>query len=177
MQIEFEAKILDIDVDEFISKLNALGARKIGEKMQKRLVYDFTPKKENSWIRLRTDGDKATLCIKEIQNHKIDGTAELETSVGDFETTAHILEKLGYTPKAYQENRRISYILDDVEIEIDSWPLIPPYIEIEAKSIHAVEAMIIKLGYKVSQSTSINTQDVYRIYGIDVLSIKDLRFK
>ena len=85
MQTEFEAKILEIDVDKVISKLKSLGARKVGEKMQKRFVYDFTPKRKNSWIRLRTNGEKTTLTIKEIQNEKIDGTKEIEVSVDDFE--------------------------------------------------------------------------------------------
>ncbi len=177
MQTEFEAKILDIDVEEIISKLGVCGAKKIGEKLQKRFVYDFNPQKENSWIRLRTNGTNTTLAIKEIRNNNIDGTKELEINVDDFEKTNQFLGKLGYTANGYQENRRISYILDDVEIEIDFWPQIPPYLEIEAKSIAKVEAMIEKLGYNKSQSTSINTIEVYKNYGIDLKSIKELKFK
>ena len=48
MPIEFEAKILEIDVDKIVLKLDSLGAIKIGENMQKRLVYDFNPQKDNS---------------------------------------------------------------------------------------------------------------------------------
>ena len=48
MQTEFEVKILDIDVPKMISKLSVLGAKKIGEKFQKRFVYDLDPPKENS---------------------------------------------------------------------------------------------------------------------------------
>ncbi len=36
-------------------------------------------------------------------------------------------------PRAVQENKRCHYILEDVEIDIDSWPMIPDYIEIEGK--------------------------------------------
>ncbi|MCX6823083.1 MAG: class IV adenylate cyclase [candidate division SR1 bacterium] len=176
MQTEFEAKVLEINIDEVVGKLNTLGAEKIGEKFQKRLVYDFNPKKENSWIRLRDDGKKTTLTIKEINNDLIDGTEELEVKVEDFEKTNLILEKLGYISKSYQENKRISYKLDGIEIEIDSWPLIPPYIEIEAKSLTEVEDMIKKLGFDLSQSTSINTIKVYRKYGIELEAIKELKF-
>ena len=177
MQTEFEVKILDIDVEEIISKLSILGAKKIGEKFQKRLVYNFNPPKENSWIRLRTDGEKTTMAIKEIQNDNIDGTKELEINVGDFKRTNLFLEKLGYIAKAYQENRRISYILDDVEIEIDFWPKIFPYLEIEARSISKVELMIKKLGFNRSQATSISVRKVYKKYGIDIYAIKELKFK
>lgn len=177
MQTEFEAKILEIDVDEVIAKLDVLGARKIGEKMQKRFVYDFVPKIEKTWIRLRTDGEKTTVAIKEIQNDAIDGTKELEILVDDFEKTNIFLEKLGYFAKGYQENKRISYVLGTVAIEIDSWPRIPPYVEIEAQSVLDVEATIKKLGFEVSQTTSINTTDVYKKYGIDIASIKELKFE
>lgn len=177
MQTEFEVKILDIDVEKIISKLSILGAKKIGEKFQKRLVYNFNPPKENSWIRLRTDGKKTTMAIKEIQNDNIDGTKELEINVGDFKRTNLFLEKLGYIAKAYQENRRISYILDDVEIEIDFWPKISPYLEIEARSISKVELMIKKLGFNRSQATSISVRKVYKKYGIDIYTIKELKFE
>ena len=176
MDTEFEAKILDIDVNTIISKLESLGAKKIKEKEQKRYVYDFSPKKENSWVRLRTDGEKTTLAIKEIENHEIDGTKELEVVVDDFEKTNAILEKLGYNHKGYQENKRISYILDDVEIEIDSWPKIPPYLEVEGKSIQDVEKIVKLLGYEMSQTTSINTTEVYKKYGINIQDIKELKF-
>ena len=177
MKTEFEVKILEIDVDKIISKLDSLGAKKIGEKEQKRFVYDFTPIKENSWVRLRTNGQDTTLTIKEIQNDKIDGTKEIEISVDDFETTNIFLEKLGYIPKGYQENKRISYILNGVEIEIDFWPKIPAYLEVEGKSIEDVEKTIQLLGYELTQTTSINTKKVYKNYGIDLEEMKELKFE
>ncbi len=176
MKTEFEVKILDIDVDEIVSKLESLGAEKIGEKEQRRFVYDFNPVKENSWVRLRTDSQKTTLTIKEIQNDEIDGTKEIEIEVDDFESTNLLLEKLGYKHKAYQENKRISYILDGVEIEVDFWPLIPPYLEIEGQSVDEVKKMVRKLGYELKQTTSINTKKVYEKYGIDSALIKELKF-
>jgi len=175
MKTEFEAKILEINVDEIISVLNELGAKKVGEKQQRRFVYDFTPKKENSWVRLRTDGQKTTLTIKEILNNKIDGTKEIEITVDNFDKTNLLLEKLGYIHKNYQENKRISYVFKSVEIEIDFWPQIPPYLEIEGKSFDEVKKMIKLLGFDLSQTTSINTTDVYKKYGIDIDSIKELK--
>ena len=64
-------------------------------------------------------------------NTKIDGMKELETEVADFHTTHEILQELGYTARAYQENRRTSYSFNDCDVEIDERPLIPPYLEIE----------------------------------------------
>ncbi len=50
--------------------------------------------------------------------------------VSDFDKTVGMLKILGYEARSIQENKRIRYVLDDVEIDIDTWPLIPLYIEV-----------------------------------------------
>ena len=177
MKIEYEVKILDIGVDEVTCKLEELGAEKVAEREMKRLVYDFNPVKENSWIRLRFDGEKNTLTIKEIHNDDVDGTKEFEIVVDDFDKTHLLLGKLGYVSRGYQENKRISYILEGVEIEIDFWPRIPPYLEIEASSTDDVKMVVKNLGFKMSDTTSINTKKVYAKYGIELDPIKELKFE
>jgi adenylate cyclase class 2 len=52
-------------------------------------------------------------------------------TVDDFDMTNLLLNELGYTAKAYQENVRHSYRLNDCDVEVDEWPGIPTYIEIE----------------------------------------------
>lgn len=154
----------------------AAGATKIGETLQRRYVYDITPGDETKWIRLRDTGSKITLTIKEITNDAIDGTQETEIAVSDFDSTNVLLNKLGYQPKAYQENKRISFTLDGGEVEIDMWPRIPPYAEIESSSNEHVIAIAGKLGYRKDQLTGENTTKVYARYGIDLADIADLRF-
>ena len=134
MDSEYEIRFLDIDEDLIIKKLQEANATFIGNWLQKRYVYDFNPVLENKWIRLRTNGIESTLTIKEIKDYQIDGTKELEIIVDDFDKTNQILEELGYHPRSIQENKRIRYILDDVEIDIDTWPGIPTYVEVEGKS-------------------------------------------
>ncbi len=176
MKTEYEVKILDINLDEIKNKLHKLWARFLWENMQKRYVYDFNPVNPNKWVRLRQKWEKVELTIKEILNDSITWTKEIETSVGDFETTNLILEELWYKAKAYQENKRISYKLDWVEIELDFWPQIPVYMEIEWKNEKEVEKIVNKLWYKMSDTTSINTTKVYKKYWIDLAKIKDLKF-
>ena len=74
MKTEIEARILDIDESELISKLEKAGAKKINVYNQRRFVYDFLPVIPNKWIRLRDDGVNVTLTIKEIKNDLINGT-------------------------------------------------------------------------------------------------------
>lgn len=177
MKIEYEVRVLEIDKEEFIKKIEALGAKKIGDFEQKRYVYDLVPYKSDcEWIRLRTNGKKATLAYKNVEVKTIDGTKELEIEVSDFEVTRELLEKMGYEHRNYQENRRTQYILDDVEIDIDSWPLIPTYVELEGKSKEAVEDIIEKLELDKTKITALDVQSVYHEYGIDINKIKNLKF-
>ena len=180
MDIEKEITILNIDKESFIKSLLAAGAQKETEELlQVRYTYDFTPVNPNKWIRLRTNGKKSTLTIKEIvDNSQIGGTKEWEIVVSDFEETNRILNELGYTHRNRQENKRQVFTLDGVEISIDSWPLIPPYAEFEAKSEEDILALVKKLNVKEEDITTLDVTSIYKqIYNIDILSIKNLTFE
>ena len=81
MNIEYELRVLEIDKDEMIKKLESLGATKVADFDQKRYVYDLVPKQENKWIRLRNNGFETTLTLKNIEKNSIDGTKEIEFKV------------------------------------------------------------------------------------------------
>lgn len=115
--------------------------------------------------------------ILNIEKNSIDGTKELEIKVSSFEETNQLLNILGYQPKAYQENRRIRYTINNVEIDIDTWPLIPTYLEIEGKSVEEVKQVENLLEINQEDITSLNCQDIYlEKYGIDIETIKELKF-
>ncbi len=107
----------------------------------------------------------------------IDGTQELEIEVDDFEKCHLILKELGYEAKGYQENRRCQYLLDDVEIDIDSWPLIPTYLEIEGPSEEVVYQTLEKLGFDKGDIVTKNVQKIYSDYGYDLEKIPDLKLE
>lgn len=179
MNYEREVTILDIDEKDFIKKLLDNGAVKESEYLQRRYTYDFKPVNPNKWIRLRTNGEKTTLTIKEIKNkNTIDGTLEMETIVGNFDIMNDILKELGYTYRNYQENYRKVYIMGGAEISIDSWPLIPTYVEIEGKTNQDVLNVLEKLGYSLEDTTTLDVTSIYNeVYGIDLLAIKSLKFE
>ncbi len=96
--------------------------------------------------------------------------------VEDFDTTNELLGRIGFAPKSYQENRRASFELDGARLELDSWPLIPPYLEIEGDSREHVVEVGNLLGVGEDRLTGENTTKVYARYGIDLAGIRDLRF-
>lgn len=176
MNTEYEVRILEIDKDSFIKKLEKLGAEKVGDFFQKRYVYDFNPVVKGKWIRLRTNGNESTLTIKNIVSPLIDGTKEIEIIVSDFDKCNYILNELGYKARSYQENKRIRYNLDGVEIDIDTWPLIPTYVEIEGKSEEEVMTVVKKLGYNENEITTLDVDSIYKKYGHDLKMIDELKF-
>lgn len=174
---EIEIRVLEINEEQFIDKILSLGGLKVGEFFQKRYVYDFNPVVSNKWIRLRTNGEKTTLAIKEIKDRNvIDGVDELEIVVEDFEKTNIILNKLGYKARNYQENYRKVYLLKNTEISIDSWPLIPTYAEIEGKNNEDVME-VLELLRDSGKETTLDVNSIYKeIYGIDMKQIVELKF-
>ena len=185
MHTEIECRLLDCNVSEFIGKLKTNNATFVGDWLQIRNCYDFNPVLENSWIRLRTNGKETTLTIKEIKNSKIDGTKELEVVVSDFNDTDEILNKLGYKARSKQENRRIRYMLNNVEIDIDFWPKLPAYVEFEGKSVEDIKKVCNLLDIDFSALVSIDVEKIYNHYGLNLSdypiieldkNIKDLKF-
>lgn len=177
MHTEYEVRILEIDVEKVLEKLDHLNATKEWDYIQKRYVYDFIPKVDNKWIRLRTNGVKTTLTIKNVVSSEIDGTQELEIEVDNFERTNLILKELGYIPKSFQENRRIQYTLNGVEIDIDYWPQIPTYLEIEGPSEDAVYHVVAALGFSKEDYTSLDVDAIYKNYGIHLSEIEELKLE
>ncbi|WP_367318818.1 class IV adenylate cyclase [Streptomyces sp. HUAS ZL42] len=177
MPTEFEAKILNIDPAAMSERILARGGRQVRETaLLRRYVYDIVPGDETTWMRLRSIGDDATISVKRILHDGIDGTEEFEISVSDFDTANVILGLLGFIPKSYQENRRTSFVLDGAEVEIDEWPLLTPYLEIEAESRDAVISVAAKLGYDEDSLTGLNTMGVYAAAGINLRSLTRLTF-
>ncbi len=177
MNIEYEVRILNINKKEIIEKLKELKAEFQWESLQQRYTYDFNPILPQKWIRLRKNGVETALTIKNIKSHEVDGTEELEIIVNDFEKTNLILNELGYKPKAFQENKRCRYYLDNVEIDIDSWPLIPDYIEIEGKNIEEVMKIVNKLGFTKKDITSKDVASIYKDYGYELESLAEIKLE
>lgn len=177
MESEYEITVLDIDVSEIEKKLESIGAIKQGEYFQKRNLYNFHEEYRGRFIRLRTNGEKTTLTIKDKSAKKeIGSVKELEIEVSSFEKANEILELLGYEHSTYQENKRIIYKLGHIEFDIDTWPMIPTYLEIEGKNKEDVEKMIKILDIDEEKLSLDKVSEIYKKYGIDIHQYKELKF-
>jgi len=84
---------------------------------------------------------------------------------------------MGYFHKKLVEKKRTSYLLNDTKIEIDEWPLIPPYIEIEGQDEKIIYEIAEKLGYSKDKTRIMNTEDVYLENNLDLTSFEILTFE
>ena len=177
MNTEIEVRILNINKDDLISKLEENNAKFIGDWLQIRYVYDFNPVQPNKWIRLRTNGITNTLTIKEVKDKTEYGTKELEIEVSSLEETDKILEELGYTKRSIQENKRIRYILNDVEIDIDTWPKLNTYVEFESCSLDKIKEVIDLLGFSYNDAVTQDADDIYMSLGYTKEDLNNLKFE
>jgi adenylate cyclase class 2 len=170
---EIEVKFLDIDSDKIEKTLSSLGAHKIYDRIFKDRVFDFLGwplDAKASWLRLRDKGDKITLSFKKrlgvVKGRDDKGMEEVEIVVNDFEETSKLLESIGMIQKFNEEKRRIHFGLDEVDIDIDTWPMIPTYLEIEGKNWQEVKDVAQKMGLKWENNKKMSGMQVYELYGI-----------
>lgn len=143
--------------------------------------YGINP---NKWVRLRNTNGKTTITIKHILNPKIQEKSgssiqkviETEMEVPSIEEGNSILEQLGFSFRNYQEKERVTYNVNGVEVNIDSWPLIPTYVEIENDSEDIIFDTVKKLELEGHEIVSCNTAEIYNKYGIDLYSYRKLKF-
>ena len=101
---------------------------------------------------------------------------ETEMEVPSIEEGNSILEQLGFSYRNYQEKQRATYSIDGVEVDIDTWPLISTYAEIENDSEELIRAIINKLGLQNHEIKSCNAAKVCEKYGIDLYKYRTLKF-
>jgi len=107
---------------------------------------------EGGWLRVRDEGDKITMSLKVVTNGKVEEQKEIMLTVDNYDNARQLLSGIGCVEKAYQETKRETWVLDGVEITIDEWPYLEPYIEIEGSSEDEIKKVAAVLGFDYSQA-------------------------
>lgn len=184
---EYELKFLEVNVKELEQKLLSIGAEKVGEYDYFRINFDypdFRLRKIHAWLRLRTDGKETTLTYKQnIKGDSIDGRTknigckEVEIKIDNFENGKALLETLGFVPFVFEKNRRIKYKKSDVIYDIDSWPFIPTYLEIETTSYKKAKEAALELGLNSEEGIIGSAGSIYKMYGFNVDDYSSITFE
>lgn len=172
MNIEYEATFANVDKNNIRNKLSQVGAEMIRKEfMQKRAVFRLPEGHHinGGWLRVRDEGDKITMSLKVVDGDEIHNQKEVMLMVDSFEEAKKFLSGIGCQEKAYQESLRELWMLDGVEITIDEWPFLEPFVEIEGSSKESVEDVSEKIGFDYNEAKFCSVDTLYsEKYGLSI---------
>lgn len=166
MKTELEATFPNINKEDIRKKLKNSGAKLLRpEFMQKRYAFRLPKGYQiaGSWARVRDEGNKITMSVKIVDGDKIENQKEVCLEVDDFNEAVSFLTLLGCEKKAYQETKRELWKLGDVEITIDEWPFLEPFLEVEGDSEKAVIDVINKIGLNYEDALFCAVDKLYNL--------------
>ncbi len=170
MKTEYEATFLDVRKCQIRKKLKKVGAKLVKpEFLQKRVTFNLPEnlEKNGKWVRVRDEKDEITMSFKSVFGDKIENQEEINLKINDFEEGVEFLERIGCQKKAYQETKREIWLIEDVEICIDEWPFLEPFVEIEGDSEEKVKKASKILGFDYSKAWFCSAGKIYsEKYGI-----------
>lgn len=179
MNIEYEATFTNINKDEIRNRLKKVGAILLKpEFLQKRFNFTLPAGHEikGGWLRVRDEDDKITMSLKVIDGDKMEDQKEICLHIDNFTEGVELLKSLGCQEKAYQETRREIWNLDQVEVTIDEWPYLEPYVEIEGRSEEEVRKVSAKLDFDYNQAIFGAVDIQYnKKYGLDCQMINIIK--
>lgn len=169
MQNEFEAKCVVESVADARTRLERIGARCVqSERLMRRSVFDFPDRsldRRGAWVRVRDEGDRITMSYKQAPEHSAIGDCfETELTIDSYDHGVAFCVDLGMTQKSYQETKRESWATDDAHFDIDTWPGVPSFIEVEAGTESIVRHYAEELGFSWSSALFGGAGIVYERY-------------
>lgn len=66
--------------------------------------------------------------------------------------------------------------VNEQEIDIDTWPGLPTYFEVEGKDKNDLVEILNLLGYSFEEAVSCTVDEIYKEVGIDINNMKELKF-
>ncbi|MDD2908392.1 MAG: CYTH domain-containing protein [Candidatus Gracilibacteria bacterium] len=161
---EIEVKILEIDKDFIIQKLESMGAKLTfcGE-----IENEFYQNNDGKRIRLRKMGGKNIMTLKtKIENENMKASNEYEVEFLEYETFKIILENVGFKFSIKTNKQRISYHLGEIAFDIDDFPGIPTFIEVEAQTTKNVIKGVELLGYTMDDTKTFGERELKEYYNL-----------
>jgi len=181
--LEKEIKILEIDIDEVVAKLEKFKAEKTFEGFIHDVYYDFPDnpnlkmEDNNRLFRVRKKWEDHIYTIKrkrkEIRKtENLNAKDEHETEITDVESFSRVLEKYGMTKTREKKKHRISYRLHGIEFDIDEYEGIPPLLEIEANRREEIDILVEKLWLTKNEQMIGWSRSLFAHYWVEYLTFE-----
>lgn len=174
---EHEIKVLDVDIAALTEKLEKIGAEKVYDDSRTIIALDtedkYFLKQKDKLIRVTDEGSiKVTMHVN--QSHP-DIKAGIKFKTSRLKETMDFFHEMGLDPISKVSVPRISYELGKIDFDIDSFPAIPSFLEIDIEHIedegYSVESLLKELGLENNKVVVMGTEDIHELYGIDYFEV------
>lgn len=173
-QEEVEVKVLNVRPLAVERSLKKLGAKKIQSKRLRVFWYrkiGWGRGNDEWFLRVRSYGtNKHEVTWK--AKSKVDGISrrhkEINLLVSDRIQVEQLFVELGLEKYAYQEKDRTSWVLGRWRFDLDKYPKMPPYLEIEGRSDSHIREALKLLGLEKNETSSEGETSLIKgKYGLD----------
>lgn len=142
---ENEVRFLEIDAPVLKRKLWGAGAQDWGEDLFKEVIF-YHEKPEwdyyhRGFVKIRQTKRGTELTYKRHSSESVGGTLEITVKVSDAQKAQELIEALGFPFFREQEKRRHTFTLHEVSVDIDTWPNVPTYVELEGPDEQSLKAV------------------------------------
>ncbi len=170
---EHEIKVLDIDVKALTANLEKIGAQKVYDDTRKIITLDTEDRlylnKKDKLIRVTDEGSiKVTMHVNQSKPEIKEG---IKFKTSRLKETMDFFYEMGLKQISSVQAPRISYELGKIDFDIDKFPAIPPFLEIDIEFLkeegYELETLLKKLGLENKKVVTMGTEDIHKLYGID----------
>ncbi len=174
---EHEIKILDVNVEELIKKLESIGAKKVYDDVRTITALDTKDRHflnvEDKLIRV-TEEEKIKVTMH-VNQSKPEEKAGIKFKTSRLKETMDFFHQLGLNPICKVKAPRISYELGKIDFDIDKFPKIPPFLEIDIEYLeeegYTVESLLKVLGLENNKMVVMGTEDIHKLYNVDYFEV------
>ncbi len=170
---EHEIKVLDVDIEQLVEKLDEIGAKKVYDDERTIITLD-TPErmflnKRDKLIRITDEGNiKVTMHVNQSKPEIKEG---IKFKTSRLKETMDFFHELGLDSISKVKAKRISYELGKIDFDIDKFPVIPAFLEIDMEFLeeegYKLDELLKKLGLENNKIVVMGTEDIHNLYGKD----------
>lgn len=158
-----EIKILDIDIKETMLRLESLGANKVYDDTRVVTYFKNSNDERAPFLKL-TEEEKLKLSSQNDETRE-----EIKLFVSRKQECVALLATLDYVPVSEVSARRVSYELGATDIDIDVFPGIPAFAEVDLgdDSELTIEQLLAEIGLSDNKCGEMSTPDIFKHYEKD----------
>jgi adenylate cyclase class IV len=177
-QREIEARWINLDPKDIISRLKKIKAKKTGSYFFREWIFAYPEwRAQQRRVRVRTDGTTSWLTYKANPSWNIDSTQEIEVIISSADEMVSMMKAMEIPLLRYQEKKRESFEIGDIVFDVDFWPKIPMVLEIESTSEERVREGAQMIGLDWKDAIFVDQAIVHKkYYDIDLFALTEYKF-